>query len=108
MRFLRHDALDEAVCAMRKCGAVLAHGTVHETQVLKQEELSIGIEPVESFPTRVFLERLRDVEDVILRHRSRGARSVRMKPIRICLVILETLSKLSRACNFWNLCGIEY
>ena len=93
---------------MRKCGTVLAHGAVHETQMLKQKELSVGIETVESFPTRVFLERLRDVEDVILRHRSRGARSVRMKPIRICLVILETLSKLSRACNFWNLYGIEY
>ena len=83
MGFFRHDAFDKAVGAVWKCGAVLAHGAVHEPQVLKKKELPIGIEPIERFPTRVLLKRLCDVENVILRHSSRRARSTGMKPIRI-------------------------
>ena len=81
MRLLRHDALDEAVRAVRKRRTVLAHGTVHESQVLEEQELSVGVEPVESLPTGVFLKRLSDVENIILRHRARGTRSIGMKPI---------------------------
>ena len=85
VRLLRHDALDEAVRAVRKRRTVLTHRTVHESQVLEEQELSVGVEPVESLPTGVLLKRLSDVENIILRHRARGTRSIGMKPIRFKL-----------------------
>ena len=90
VRLFRHDTLDEAVGAMRKCGTVLPHGTVHKPQVLKQQELSVGIEPVEGLPAGVILKRLGDIENIILRNRSRRARSTRMKPIFTYSFFLDT------------------
>ncbi len=48
-RFLGDDPLDEAVGAVGEGRAVFPDWTVHETEVLEQHQLAVGVEPVEGF-----------------------------------------------------------
>jgi hypothetical protein len=50
VRLLCHDSLDEAVGAVREGGTVLAHRTVHKTQMLEEKQFAVRVKTIQGLP----------------------------------------------------------
>lgn len=61
--------LDDRVGAIRMRRTVLADRAMHEAEILKQQEPSLVVQPIERFIARILLQFFRYLANVVLRHR---------------------------------------
>lgn len=67
MSFDGNEPLDNGVHTIGMGWTVFAIGAMDKAEMLKQKQSSFVVESIERFVTRVFLQFLRDLSDVVLR-----------------------------------------